>query len=256
MGIVRYSWRVRRDVITGGKTETSYYNERGNYTIELTVRDKAGNSDTDTVNITVEDRTPPTAKAGANVTVGLNEKLTLNAADSTDNVGIVGYTWTINGKEYEGIVKEHNFEETRVYEVKLTVTDSAVDSDTATVVITVKDYTAPTAFFDISGELKAGKEITLNASASTDNGGIASYEWELGDGISASGMNVAHTYEKSCDYTVSLTVTDEGGNTDTYETTISVEKKDSDGGMSGFTIIAFLTSISFVVLYRYRKKRR
>ena len=58
----------------------------------------------------------------------------------------------------------------------------------------------------------AGEEITFDASASYDpDGEITSWEWDFGDGETASGEVVTHSYSAAGDYTVTLTVTDDGG---------------------------------------------
>lgn len=54
------------------------------------------------------------------------------------------------------------------------------------------------------------------------DGGIASYRWDFGDGATGSGERTTHTYRGALDYTVSLTVTDERGFTDTETATVSV----------------------------------
>ncbi|MCU4140519.1 MAG: hypothetical protein MW690_000994 [Methanophagales archaeon] len=54
------------------------------------------------------------------------------------------------------------------------------------------------------------EEITFDASASTDpDGSIVSYEWDFGDGETASGKVVTHAYSDAGSYTVTLTVTDD-----------------------------------------------
>jgi len=54
--------------------------------------------------------------------------------------------------------------------------------------------------------------VTLDASASYDpDGMIVSWEWDLGDGMTAIGETVVHTYADYGTYTVTLTVTDDMG---------------------------------------------
>lgn len=51
--------------------------------------------------------------------------------------------------------------------------------------------------------------------ASTDDAGIASWQWSFGDGSSSSERQPVHTYSGAGSYSVSLTVTDDGGQTST-----------------------------------------
>ena len=58
----------------------------------------------------------------------------------------------------------------------------------------------------------ATKAASFDGSASTDqDGSIAKYEWNFGDGQSATGAKVDHSYAKPGTYTATLTVSDEIG---------------------------------------------
>lgn len=65
-----------------------------------------------------------------------------------------------------------------------------------------------------------GTPILFNGSRSYDSGGgiIVLYRWVLGDGTTKDGVIVNHTYTNPGNYTVTLTVTDNDGATDTYTT--------------------------------------
>jgi len=57
-------------------------------------------------------------------------------------------------------------------------------------------------------------EVTLNAGASSSpNGAIVSYDWDLGDGDTDSGVTVTHTYVEKGVYDITLVVTDSTGET-------------------------------------------
>ena len=62
------------------------------------------------------------------------------------------------------------------------------------------------------GSIEEGGSVTLNASGSLDpNGSIVSYEWDFGDGTTASGVSVAHEYAQDGVYNARVTVTDNDG---------------------------------------------
>ena len=69
---------------------------------------------------------------------------------------------------------------------------------------------------------EVNEEISLTASASTDNDKIASYQWDFGDGSSAEGKEVSHVYTVAGNYTIMLSVTDASGNIGTISRQIEV----------------------------------
>jgi putative membrane-bound dehydrogenase-like protein len=84
--------------------------------------------------------------------------------------------------------------------------------------------TSPTAEFTASTmSAVVGSEVTFDASgSSTPNDSIDSYEWEFGDGTTATGQTASHTYGSTGEYTVTLTVTDNIGATASTSATIDV----------------------------------
>ena len=62
----------------------------------------------------------------------------------------------------------------------------------------------------------------FDASGSTDDVGVAAWDWQFGDGSTASGEQVQHTYAANGDYTVTLTVTDTANQTANRSDTVTV----------------------------------
>jgi PKD repeat protein len=70
---------------------------------------------------------------------------------------------------------------------------------------------------------KAGSAIAMSGAGSDDpDGTITSFQWDFGDGQSATGVNPSHAYAQAGTYTVSLTVTDDWGATASCSTTAEV----------------------------------
>lgn len=68
-----------------------------------------------------------------------------------------------------------------------------------------------------------GQVVTFNGSGSLDpDGSINSYEWTFGDGTFGTGAIVTHPYGAAATYTVTLTVTDNGGLIDTDTAIVTV----------------------------------
>jgi PKD repeat protein len=70
-----------------------------------------------------------------------------------------------------------------------------------------------------------GETVTFDASNSSDpDGSIQRYEWDFDDGTTATGQTASHSYDGAGSYDVTLTVTDDGGNSDSATTTITVDE--------------------------------
>ena len=78
---------------------------------------------------------------------------------------------------------------------------------------------APTASFTYS---ENDLTIDFDGQPSSDDGTIVSWDWEFGDGATGNGETTSHTYADPGSYSVTLTVTDNDGNTDASSQTIEI----------------------------------
>ena len=174
---------------------------------------------------------PPTASFTANPTSG-DAPLTVifNDSGSSDEDGtVVSYHWDYgDGSTDSGANTSYTYTSAGNYTVTLTVTDDDGATDTSTRLIQVTTAPVPNqppnASFTASptsGE--APLAVNFNGSGSTDpDGTIATYSWNFGDGASGTGVSRIHTYAAAGNYTVTLTVTDDDGATDTSTRLIQV----------------------------------
>ena len=93
----------------------------------------------------------------------------------------------------------------------------------------IKDTTPPVANAGPDQTVTEDEPLTFDASASSDNVGIINYEWDFGDGTTATGRTSTHIYLDPGTYSVTLTVTDKAGNNATESATITVLMRDTDG---------------------------
>lgn len=109
----------------------------------------------------------------------------------------------------------------------------------------LKDATAPTASISNGSALQSTVNygIRFDASASTDNFGIRSYEWDFGDGSTGWGSTAIHEYSAAGDYTVTLTVTDYSGNTATATIPVTILSP-NDGSIAAFSVKDTMTTAS------------
>ena len=102
--------------------------------------------------------------------------------------------------------------------------DGQADSNLATVTITVNPINDPPVA-DPNGPYSgsAGSELSFDGLGSFDlDGTIVSYDWDFGDSTTGTGSTLSHAYAASGLYPVALTVTDDGGLTDTASTTADI----------------------------------
>lgn len=165
--------------------------------------------------------TAPTAVATAACT-GLD--CAFDAAGSTDADGrVAAYAWSFgDGASGTGVTPRHTYAAAGTYTATLTVTDNegATSSTTTTVTVAPVVNQPPTAAFATTC---ADLVCAFDASGSTDvDGQVVSYAWDLGDGTTATGPTVEHTYTTPGDRTVRLVVTDDAGATDEESALLTV----------------------------------
>jgi len=168
---------------------------------------------------TPPDTEPPVADAGPDQTVNEDTIVTFDGSGSTDNVGIVNYTWTfmdVTPKNLTGVNPTYTFETPGIYTVTLNVTDAAENWDTDVVVITVLDITPPIADAGPDQLVVQGTTVTFDGSGSTDNVGIVSYVWTFTDVTphTLTGINPNYKFNNVGNFEVTLNVTDPAGNWD------------------------------------------
>src|SRR3989440_42217 len=105
----------------------------------LTVWDYSGNGATSTMSVTVRDTKAPVALGGGDRSVDETQSLFFDASASTDNVGVVAYSWDFgDGSSASTATANHAYAHAGVYHATLTVTDAAGNSATSDFQVTVR----------------------------------------------------------------------------------------------------------------------
>ncbi len=215
---------------------------QGVYKFELTVTDNSGDSDKDTVQVTINPfvNLSPVANAGADMTITLPvNSVTMNGTGSDPDGSIATYQWQkIAGPAQYTIVSPANASTgitnlvQGVYLFELTVTDnhgaSGKDSIQVTVNSLVNQPPSANAGTDISITLPVNS-TTLNGSGSDPDGTIASYSWNKWTGPAQYTINAPANASTGVTglvqgvYQFILTVTDNNGATatDTIQVTVN-----------------------------------
>lgn len=214
--------------------------EKETLTFAVSATDNEGAITTETVSLDVLPvNISPTSAAGDDVTVNPNVQTTLSGSDSFDEDGsIVSYSWNLL-TESDLTLENSNSEllsftpsselEGETLEFELTVSDDegASHSDTVNVYIN-KHPIAVAAKYQI---VETGVEVSLDATASMDDGQIVEYNWTQTVGstvVLSSTSNMAPTFTANFNddekITFELTVTDDMGLTSSDSVDIDVVK--------------------------------
>jgi len=225
--IVEYFWDFGDGNTATGIKVSNTYSESGVYTVTLTVTDDDGATDTIATSKMVRNQSPIAIFTESAETVYINEMITFNAAESHDPDGtIVAYFWDFgDGSTATGISVSHDYSNNGFYLVKLTVTDNEGATASAHATKIVMNRPPVASFTETAKIVNTGETISFDASESSDpDGTIVSYSWDFGDGAEGTGVSVQHAYSQDGEYTVTLTVTDDDGATDTTSATKTVLK--------------------------------
>lgn len=188
---------------------------------------------------------PPGGAPTASFTISpsspaVNTEVFFDASGSTPGSGssaIVSYDWSFgDGASDTGIRPDHVYGGPGTFTVTLRVTNDRGLSATASQSVTVGTGPEPTAAFVFSPTAPVvSQTIFFDASTSRAAQGriIVAYQWNFGDGGQGSGQLPTHSYDLPGAYSVTLTVTDHVGLSDTTAVTVTVG---SGAPVANFTI--------------------
>jgi PKD repeat protein len=220
-GIAAWEWDFGDGNTSTEQNPTHVYTTEGIYAVSLTVYEADDDSDTETkvdyINVTRENQ-PPVSEPDGPYTGTEGVTITFCGSESYDPDGsIISFAWDFgfgDGNTGTGESPAHTYAQSGTYNVTLVVTDNEGATDTSTTTAAIDD-TEPTA--DFAGTPTSGlKPLTVNfADSSTSYDGIAARVWDFGDGDTSTEQNPTHVYTAEGIYTVSLTVYEADGDSDT-----------------------------------------
>jgi hypothetical protein len=250
--IVNWVWSESGSQIGTGASPTLTF-AVGTHNVTLTVTDDGSSADTDVVAITVlaagGGNQPPVADAGPDQTVtdangNGSEVVTLDGNGTFDSDGSIAWAEWSEGGAIIGNGRNPSVTlPVGAHTIVLRVADDQGANGTDTVLITVLPQggggnQSPTAaagpdqtVTDADGNGSQG--VTLNGSGSSDpDGTIASWVWREGGSQIATGSSPSVTFAVGA-HTVVLTVTDDGGLTDTDTVIVTVNAGGSSISFAG-----------------------
>jgi PKD repeat protein len=170
----------------------------------------------------------------------MNVPVTFDAARSIPGVGaseIASYTWNFGdgGAQGTGRSISHTFTAPQTFNVTLTVVNDRGLAASTVVGVTVGAVTAPSPTFVFSPSAPAvGQLILFNAEQSTAAPGhtLSGFNWNFGDGATASGVTVSHVFTTAATFNVVLSVTDDTGQKGTTSSAVTVSPGGGGGGIT------------------------
>ena len=206
--------------------------EVGSYTVTVTTTDESGNATETTFTIDVEDTTKPTVKSVSDQTQEVNTEITPIKIEATDNSG-----QTVTNK-VDGLPDGITFDEATntisgtpsevgSYDITVTTTDESSNATETTFTIDVEDTTKPTVEDIADQTQEVNTEITPIKIEATDNSGqaVTNKVDGLPDGVTfdEATNTISGTPSEVGSYDITVTTTDENGNSETTTFTIDVE---------------------------------
>ncbi|HSN75715.1 MAG TPA: PKD domain-containing protein, partial [Anaerolineae bacterium] len=175
---------------------------------------------------------PPTAIISGPSQGVTGQPLLFNARNATAAPGrqIVRCEWRFgDGSGAEGVEVTKTYGAAGSFDVTLVVTDDAGLTGVAVQQVAIVAPTAtptpivpPVAIISGPSQVVAGVAVTFDGSSSTPVGGLASYQWNFGDGGGATGATVNHAFAQAGVFNVTLVVTNTTGQTSQAGLTVQV----------------------------------
>jgi RHS repeat-associated protein len=222
-----YAWNFGDGGTGSGAAPFHTYAAAGTYNVVLTVTDNLGaQGSASTTATVVTPNQPPVAIAGGPYSGNSGTSIQFNGSASYDPDGTIAtYQWTFgDGTNGAGIAPAHTYSSAGTYTATVTVTDNrgAAATASANAVITSPSNQPPIANPGGPYSAVSGTPVQFNGTSSSDpDGTITQYQWYFADGT-ASGASPTHTFAATGSHLVTLTVTDDGGATNSKSINVNV----------------------------------
>ncbi len=167
--------------------------------------------------------------------------------------------WTEYQNSNTTTTMTHHWTNINTYQIKAISQDTQGQNSTWSEPLTITVSQIPTgqqppvAKINTPENIQTNQTITFNATQSYDlDGTIINYQWDFGDGTTGDGINPTHKYEKPGEYTVTLIITDNNGNTYSKTITVIVQSVISQQGSKEkqegfFSIEFFILMVLFII---------
>ncbi len=162
--------------------------------------------------------TPPTANAGEDQSVEVNQTIQINGTGNDSDGTIVSYQWSNDSVVVANTASfTYTPDTVESQTLTLTVTDNngttASDEMVLTVTAVPLPNTPPTANAGVDKSTQVNQSVTINGTGNDSDGSITSYEWISGSTVLSNSASFTYTPTIEGNETLTLTVTDNEGAT-------------------------------------------
>jgi hypothetical protein len=229
---ITYNWDFGDGTTYTSNRATYVYKEYDNpgvYTISLNVADEDGNTDSDSVQLTLNEPDPieltiKPSYSNAYMRAPLNLYTRVYKSGGHPRDRIQSYDWKVNGvSASDRSLFYHTMADPGTYNLSLDITTMYEDTATASETVTVNANQAPVCDFTWKDYPKS-KVTYFTPQCSDPDGRIRMYHWSLGDGTETTSPRAYGKYQDSGTYTVSLTAYDDSNEPGTVTKTVSVQR--------------------------------
>lgn len=213
--IVNFTWSFGDESTSYGENVIHQYSTSGEYVVNLTVKDDDNATDSIEKTVVLVGNQPPTAAFSYSPTNPTTEDIIQFTDESTDPDGtITSWVWIFgDGNTSSGQNPEHQYIESGIYTVSLTVTDDDGANDALQKTIIVSSINHPPNPPIISGPTsgKAGITYTYNLSSTDQDDDNVFYYVDWGDNtnsgwigpyVSGETITVNHSWSQQGVYTI------------------------------------------------------
>ncbi len=212
--LITYAWDFGdgSETLMGENVE-HIFADNGLYEASVTVTDEDGESTTQSLSITVKN-VVPIIDPWSDETATEGDTIELVASFSDRGIldtHTIAWDFGDGNTTSDTLTPSHVYADDGIYEVTLTITDNDGASTSSSINVTVNNAAPAIASLTGDTEVNEGAAANFSASATDPGDDELSYTWDFGDGETATGTDVTHTFTQNGVYTVTATVTDDNG---------------------------------------------
>ena len=225
-----YTWDFNDGTIAVGASVTHVYADEGNPNVVLTVTDGDGGSVSASQVVPIQNVDPQIANVAVPATGGEGQAIAMSA-DAVDAAGdAMTFVWDYGDGTSDTYAlplgnnsssTTHAYADEGTYQITITVTDGDGGQDIFNQSVITIDNLDPVVSSLTVPDGNEGDALSFAVVATDAPGDPLTYQWDFGDGTTAAGPTATKTYTDDGNYTVTMTIQDDGEGGETIVTDVA-----------------------------------